>query len=188
MKKNIYLLVCMLLITPALFGQTVRIFAKFTKSFGTPLLIPGESVVAGYTDYIELYDFSYNFSNDFALNRPNAKPVSGVLSFVKPISKSSTTFYEYNVKSVYFNSIEIRFVKQAGNQLLNFMTYYFEIGFVSAIDDGNTLTEEISFSVGKAWMGYRPILPNGGGLGSTVSYGWNFITSTTWAPTVPDKN
>ncbi len=183
MKRNISLFVCMLLLSPMLSAQTVRTFIKFTPSPGA-LAINGESVVNGYTDYIEIYGFNYNFSINPA--KPNAVPVSGTLSFQKPKSKSSPRFFAYNATGAHFTEIEIKLVKQGGGggqQLLNFMTYKFATGFVTSIADKNDFSEEIDIAVGKAWVGYKPTLQPGGTLGDPISYGWDFITKTTWVNT-----
>ena len=180
MKRNIGLLVYMLLLSPILSAQSVRTFIKFTGGID----IAGESVVSGYTEYIEIYGFNYNFSID--QTKPNTVPVSGSLSFQKPKSKSSPKFFICNTTGTHFTAIEIKFVKQGGQggqQLLNFMTYKFATGFVTSIADKNDFSEEINIAVRKAWVGYKPTLQPSGTLGNPISYGWDFFTNTTWTNT-----
>lgn len=169
---------CMLLLSPMLYAQTVRIFVKFIPTSGS---IPGESVVVDYTDYIEIYGFEYNSGVDHSLNNPNAKPVSGTFSFQKPKSKSSSNFYHLNTTGLTLKEIEIKIVKQSGlnNGLEHFMTYKFGLGFVKSISDGPNLSEEIDIVVGGVWTEYKPTLSNGT-LGSAISYGWDFVKNISW--------
>jgi type VI protein secretion system component Hcp len=190
MKKNICLLVAMLLLSTKLFAQSITTLIKLKEASGGKY-IERETEIdlshnpeTGENKYIEIYDLSYNFSNELLVqfNNPNVFPVSGVLSFQKLKSKSSPVFYKYNVTGSHFSEIEIRLFKKGGangQQLLNFMVYKFKIGAVKAISDGNNLFEEIEMAVGGAWIEYKPSLPNGT-LGTATSYGWNFIKKQVW--------
>ncbi|MBA4850399.1 type VI secretion system tube protein Hcp [Emticicia sp. BO119] len=184
MKKNICLLISMLLLSTTLFAQTITTLIKLKGTDGNYLPKETEIDLGNDNHYIEIYDLSYNFSNELfvQVNNPNVFPVSGVLSFKKLKSKSSPVFYRYNVTGNHFSEIEIRFFKRGGNngqQLLSFMVYKFKICAVKAISDGNSLFEEIEMAVGGAWIEYTPSLPNGT-LGTPTSYGWNFIKKRVW--------
>lgn len=191
MKKNIRLLVCMLLLSPSLFAQTVITLialkdAQTGKYLEKETLLDLSNILEmNDKGYIEIFNVSYNFSNDYSMpNNINVFPVSGVLSFQKAKSKSSTIFYGNNVTGKHFSDIEIRLLKRGGEngqQLQNFMTYKFKIGGVKAIADAGNLIEEIDIAIGSAWIEYKPTLPNGS-LGTAISYGWNFITKAPWTP------
>ncbi len=180
----------MLLLSTKLFAQSITTLIKLKEALSGNYL-PKETEIdlshnpeAGDNKYIEIYDLSYNFSNELFVqfNNSNVFPVSGVLSFKKLKSKSSPVFYRYNVTGNHFSDIEIRLFKKGGangQQLLNFMVYKFKIGAVKAISYADNLTEEIEIVVGGAWMEYKPSLPNGT-LGPAISSGWNFTKKQIW--------
>jgi type VI protein secretion system component Hcp len=174
-----------------LFAQTVITLIKLKEAGGNYLeketeLDLSHNPETGENKYIEIYNVSYNFSNEYLLqlNNTNVFPVSGVLSFQKAKSKSSLVFYRLNTSGKHFSDIEIRFFKRGGEngqQLLNFMTYKYKIGGVKAISDGLNFTEEIDLEIGAVWIEYKPTLPNGD-LGTAISYSWDFKTKAPWTP------
>ncbi|MES2797027.1 MAG: hypothetical protein V4683_13740, partial [Bacteroidota bacterium] len=79
--------------------------------------IPGEALYQGYSNFIEIFDVSFNTNY-----QNHARP--GLLSFKKMISKSSPkimkAFYETQLIE---ENIEVVILKQGGNGLQKYCSY-----------------------------------------------------------------
>ena len=170
----------MLLLSSISYAQQVKAYIKIGN------ITAGEGTIVGLLDFVEIYNVQYGFSNDYldfpenSSNNTTAFPKTGAITFTKFKSKSSHKIFELVTKGTHIDKIEVHFTKIIGGVPKVFAIYIAEEGLIVAVTDGgDDLTEQISITMAKINISYKPQLPNGS-LGTEIKYGWNFVENIFW--------